>query len=131
MDGHTLSDNRPDFPPSRPAGSIGPVIVRFATDGAVVSDADNCARVHLETDLDADGLRTVLAATGAGELIDGDTAWLDLGVLRSRATLVATAPGWSESWAGMVADAERTGRLSDDGRSVQVPVERDQSPTPE
>jgi hypothetical protein len=100
------------------------MIVRLASDGVVVQAADDCLRLHLETDLDADGARTALTTTGSGELIDAGTAWLDLGVLRSRAQLLATASDWPERWAAMLADAERKGRMSEDGRSVRVPIER-------
>lgn len=100
------------------------MIVRLGADGAVVQDADDCGRLRLETDLDADGVRTVLAATGTGEPIDDDHAWLDLGVLRSRAQLVASAPDWAQDWAAMTAFAQRKGWLSEDGRSVRVHIER-------
>jgi hypothetical protein len=100
------------------------MIVRLAADGAVVQDADDCGRLHLETDLDDDGVRVALKTTGTGEPIDADTAWLDLGVLRSRAQILATAPDWAERWAGMTAYAQRKGWLSEDGRSVQVHIER-------
>jgi hypothetical protein len=114
MDDRTLSEN----------GTIGAMIVRLATEGAVVEDADDCHRLHLRTDLDADGVSTALATTGTGELIDQDNAWLDLAVLRSRAQLVATAPDWAERWAALTTYAESKGWLSEDGRSVQVHIER-------
>ena len=47
-------------------GRIGAVIVRLDADGAVVADADDCSTVHVETGLDADGLRVALATTGTG-----------------------------------------------------------------
>jgi hypothetical protein len=100
------------------------MIVRLTAEGAVVRDADDLGRLHLHTDLDAEGVRTALTTTGSGELIDADTAWLDLGVLRSRAQLVATAPDWAQRWAEMTAYAERKGWLSQDARSVQVHIER-------
>ncbi|GAA1301936.1 hypothetical protein ACQPZA_10120 [Pseudonocardia xinjiangensis] len=100
------------------------MIVRLTAEGAVVQDADDLGRLHLQTDLDAEGIRTALTTTGTGELIDPDTAWLDLGVLRSRAQLLATAPDWDERWAAMTAYAERKGWLSPDARSVQVHIER-------
>jgi hypothetical protein len=100
------------------------MIVRLAADGAVVHDADDCGRLHLETDLDAAGVRTALKTTGTGEPIDADNAWLDLGVLRSRAALLATAPDWAHRWAAMTDYAQRKGWLSDDGRAVQVHIVR-------
>jgi hypothetical protein len=112
------------FPPMPEGGSIERVIVRLAADGAVVQNADDCARLHLETELDAEGVRTALRTTGTGELIDADTAWLDLAVLRSRAQLLATAPDWAQRWAAMTGYAERKGWVSEDGHSVKVHIER-------
>lgn len=100
------------------------MIVRLAAEGAVVEDADDCRSLHLHTDLDAGGVSTALATTGTGELIDADNAWLDLAVLRSRAQLVATEPEWADRWAAMTAYAASRGWLSEDGRSVQVHIER-------
>ena len=100
------------------------MIVRLGKDGAVVADADDCGHLHLETDLDQAALRTALATTGTGELVDADTVHLDLGVLRSRAALIATATDWAERWTAMTGQARSRGRLSPDGRSVQVHVER-------
>jgi hypothetical protein len=98
------------------------VIVRLSAEGAVVQDPDDLADLRLETDLDADGVRTALATTGTGKLHDDGTALLDVAVLRSLAVLRPTASGWSQRWAGMIEDARRRGRLSADGRSVRVPV---------
>jgi hypothetical protein len=106
------------------------MIVRLSAAGAVVQDPDDLTDLRLETDLDADGMRTALATTGTGELAaddtdndtDGGTALLDVAVLRSLAVLRPTAPGWSQRWAAMLEDARRRGRLSADGRSVRVPV---------
>jgi hypothetical protein len=100
------------------------VIVRLSAEGALVQDADDLGRLHLQTELDAAGVRTALATTGIGQPVDDATAWLDVAVLRSRAAPLVTAPDWAERWAGMIADAERNGWLSADGRSVQVHVER-------
>ncbi len=100
------------------------MIVLLATDGVVVQHADDCDQLHITTDLDASGVRIALAATGTGELIDADSVWLDLAVLRSRAQMVATAPDWAQRWEAMTSHAEREGRLSPDRRSVRVPVER-------
>jgi hypothetical protein len=100
------------------------VIVRLSAEGAVVREADELGRLHLETDLDADALRSALKTTGTGELVDVDTALLDVAVLRSRAALLAEAPDWAERWADMIAYAARKGWLSEDGRSVQVHVQR-------
>jgi hypothetical protein len=104
------------------------MIVRLSAEGAVVQDPDDLADLRLETDLDADGVRTALATTGTGELAaddtDNGTALLDVAVLRSLAVLRPTARGWSQRWAAMLEDARRRGRLSADGRSVRVPVSR-------
>jgi len=98
------------------------VIVRLDVDGALVTDADDTGVVHVETDLDADGLRTALLRTGTGALQDPATAVLDVAVLRSRATLVATAPDWADRFDAMIAGAGD--RLTDDGLGLRVPVER-------
>ncbi len=100
------------------------MILSFESDGAVVRDADDCTRLHLETDLDATALGRALKRTGTGEIGEGDNAWLDLAVLRSRASLLAAVPDWAERWSAMTAYAEREGWLSEDGRSVQVHVVR-------
>ncbi|HXV92554.1 MAG TPA: hypothetical protein VD813_04585 [Pseudonocardia sp.] len=100
------------------------MIVRLEAEGAVVLDADDCGRLHLETALAGDGLRAALRATGSGEPVDDATVLLDLSVLRARARLAATAPDWPQRWEQMVEYARRKGWLSDDGRSVQVHVER-------
>ena len=102
------------------------MIVRLSAAGAVVQDPDDLADLSLETDLDADRLRTALATTGTGEIHDDGTALLDVAVLRSLAALTPTAPDWPQRWNAMLEDAGRHGRLSADGRSVRVPV----SPAP-
>ena len=99
------------------------MIVRLTTAGAVVQDPDDLAGVRLQSDLDADGLRTALATTGTGELVEPGAALLDLAVLRSLAALTPTTDDWARRWAHMVEDAGRAGRLSADGRSIRVPVQ--------
>lgn len=100
------------------------MIVRIAATGTVVLDADDCTRLHVESDLDADALQKALAATGSGNLDGRDTVWLDVAVLRSRAQLVAEAPDWAQRWEAMIGYAERKGWLSADESAVQVHVER-------
>lgn len=100
------------------------MVVTLAADGALVQDADDCRRLHVETVLDPAGLRSALQRTGTGHAGDDGTVWLDLAVLRSRAQLAATAPDWADRWTAMVAVAERSGWLSEDGRSVRAHVER-------
>lgn len=100
------------------------MVVTLAVDGAVVADADDCTRLRLATALDGPVLRTALQGTGTGELAPDGAVWLDLAVLRSRAQIAATAPDWPQRWDAMVAGAERSGRLSVDGRAVRVHVER-------
>ncbi|GAA5136561.1 hypothetical protein [Pseudonocardia adelaidensis] len=100
------------------------MIVRLSNAGAVVQDPDDLADLRLNTDLDPDDLRKVLATTGTGELSDDHTALLDVAVLRSLAVLRPTAPGWSTRWKAMIEDARGQGLLSADGRSVRVPVSR-------
>lgn len=93
-------------------------------DGAVVRDADDCGRLHLETALDATALDAALRTTDTGEVGHDGDVWLDLAVLRSRASLATTAPDWPERWSAMVAYAQRKGWLSDDGLAVRVHVEQ-------
>lgn len=100
------------------------MIVQLTAAGALVAEADDCTRLHLETALSGRELRSALATTNSGSLIDDATVALDLSVLRSRAKVVATVPDWAERWTAMVAYAEKKGWLSADGRSVQVHVER-------
>ena len=107
------------------------MIVRMEADGVVVVDADDCSAVRVETALEPDALRDVLAATGTGRLAGagrsgaepvGDVAVLDIAVLRSCAGLVATAPGWARRFDAMIAAAG--GRRTDDGLGLRVPVDR-------
>jgi hypothetical protein len=100
------------------------VIVRLDADGAVVEDADDCGRLHLETALVGDRLRMVLAITQTGRVGADGAVWLDIGVLRSRARMVARAPDWEARWSAMVDYAGRKGWLSADAHAVQVHVER-------
>lgn len=105
------------------------MIVELSAAGAVVRDADDCTRLHLETALEGTKLRAALLTTNTGAPVGGLSAegaavLLDLAVLRSRAKLVATADDWSQRWSAMVDYAGRKGWLSPDGRSVQVHVER-------
>ena len=101
------------------------MIVRLEAAGAVVADADDCSALHLETGLDADGLRSALVGTGTGALLeagDHDVVVLDIAVLRSRAQLVASAPDWARRFEEMIADA--ADRLTDDGLGLRMPVDR-------
>jgi hypothetical protein len=102
------------------------VIVRLGADGAVVTDADDCSAVHVETGLDTAGLRTALVATGTGTMAAGpgsapDDVVLDLAVLRSRAQLVASAPDWPQRFDALVAAVGD--RLTADGLGLRVRVE--------
>lgn len=100
------------------------MIVRLEPEGALVTDADDCGRLHLETALPDRRLRVALRETGTGELGPDGSVWLDVAVLRSRAQLSATAPDWADRFAAMIAYAERKGWLSPDGHAVQAHVER-------
>jgi hypothetical protein len=100
------------------------MIVLLEADGLVVQDADDLDEVRLRTELDAAAARAALEVTESGALVGDDCAGLDLAVLRSRAKLLATDPDWARRWADMVERAERLGQLSEDRRSVRVPIER-------
>ncbi|QJY47570.1 hypothetical protein [Pseudonocardia broussonetiae] len=97
--------------------------VTLTAQGAVVVDADDCTRLHLETSLTGPALRAALRDTGTGEVAPDGAVWLDLAVLRSRAQLAATAEDWPARWDKMVGYAEKSGWLSVDGRSVKVHIE--------
>ena len=98
------------------------MIVRLEADGALVTDADDCSAVHVETGLDPDSLRTALLRTGTGTAeADGGAVVLDIAVLRSRGRLVATDAAWPERFDAMVAAAGE--RLTDDGLGLRVTVE--------
>jgi hypothetical protein len=64
-----------------------------------------------------------LERAGLGRLQDSSTAFLDAAALRAAAEPRATAADWSTRWDAMVAGARSTGRLSEDGASLQVRVE--------
>jgi len=100
------------------------VIVRLTAAGVVVQDPDDLTGVRLRTDLDDEGLRTALATTGTGEPTGTGAALLDVAVLRSLAVIGPTDHDWPRRWAAMIEHARGEGRLSPDGRSIQVPVER-------
>jgi hypothetical protein len=100
------------------------VIILLAAEGVVVQDADELDAVRLRTDLDPAGAGTALEVTGSGTLVADGCAGLDLAVLRSRAELLATAPDWDRRWSAMVERAAGRGELSEDRRSVRVPIER-------
>ena len=91
---------------------------------ARVVDIDDLGRLHLAlgevTDEEAS---EVLERSGLGRIQDADTAFLDAAALRAAAEPRATAPDWSTRWDAMVAAARSQGWMSDDGATLQVPVE--------
>jgi hypothetical protein len=99
------------------------VILRLDADGAVVADADDCSAVHVQTALDGEHLRAALLQTGTGSVAAGgpEEVVLDIAVLRTRAALVASAPGFPERFDAMIASSGE--RLTDDGLGLRVPVE--------
>jgi hypothetical protein len=101
------------------------MVVTLTADGALVQDADDCRRLHVETALDDAALRLAVHETGTGQVDDDGAVWLDLAVLRARARLAATAQDWPDRWAAMLAAAERAGWLSGDGRAVRAHVQRE------
>jgi hypothetical protein len=98
------------------------VIVILGADGVLLRDPDDCGRLHVETDLAGDDLVEVLTTTGTGAPAGDGRVWLDLATLRSRARLAATDPDWSANWEAMVAHAQRSGWLSEDGRAVRAHI---------
>jgi hypothetical protein len=91
---------------------------------ARVVDIDDLGRLHLAlgevTDEEAS---EVLERSGLGRIQDADTAFLDAAALRAAAEPRATAPDWATRWDAMVAAARSQGWMSDDGATLQVPVE--------
>ena len=82
------------------------MIVRLSAAGVVVQDPDDLAGLHLETDLDADGVRTALTTTGTGELRDDGTVLLDVAVLRSLAVMsIGPTPRAGRRWTTMIENA--------------------------
>lgn len=100
------------------------MVVTLTTDGALVQDADDCRRLHVETALEGAALRAAVEGTATGSVDAEGAVWLDVAVLRSRARLAAAAADWPQRWAAMIAGAERAGWLSPDGRAVRAHVER-------
>ena len=60
---------------------------------------------------------------GPGRAVVFEADVLDAAALRAAAEPRATAADWATRWDAMVAHARSTGRLSDDGSSIQVKVE--------
>jgi hypothetical protein len=91
---------------------------------ARVVDVDDLGRLHLAlgqvTDEEA---AEVLERSGLGRLTDSRTALLDVAALRAAAEPRATAADWLGRWDEMIALARSQGWLSDDGASLQVPIE--------
>jgi hypothetical protein len=91
---------------------------------ARVVDVDDLGRLHLAlgevTDEEA---AEVLERAGLGRFRDSDTAVLDVAALRAAAEPRATAPDWQARWDEMVSGARTNGWLSEDGATLQVPVE--------
>jgi hypothetical protein len=91
---------------------------------ARVVDVEDLSRVRLAlgevTDEEA---ATALEHAGFGRLHDASTASLDVAAVRAAAEPRAGNPDWVQRWDEMIASARAEGRLSDDGASLQVPVE--------
>ena len=91
---------------------------------ARVVDVDNLTALHLAlgevTDEEA---AEVLERAGLGRFHDSDTVYLDVAALHAAAQPRATAENWQTQWDAMVAKARSNGWLSEDGATLQVPVE--------
>ena len=92
--------------------------------GVQVVDVDDLTRLHLAlgavTDEEAD---RALRDAGLGRLQDADTGVLDVAALRAAAEPQAGGDDWARRWDAMVEEAGESGRLGDDGATVQVQVE--------
>lgn len=91
---------------------------------ARVFDVDDLSRLQLAlgavTDEEAS---EALQHAGLGRLEDSQTGVLDVAALRAAAEPRATAADWNQQWDVMIATARSKGELSEDGATVQVPVE--------
>ena len=91
---------------------------------ARVVDIDDLGRLRLAlgevTDEEA---AEALERAGLGRFQDSSTAFLDVAALRAAAEPRATGADWSAHWDEMIAGARSRGHLSEDGASLQVPVE--------
>ena len=91
---------------------------------ARVVDVDNLTALHLAlgevTDEEA---AEVLERAGLGRFHDSETVYLDVAALYAAAQPRATAENWQTQWDAMVAKARTKGWLSEDGATLQVPVE--------
>ena len=89
-----------------------------------VVDVDDLGRLHLAlgqvTDEEA---AEVLEGAGLGRLQDADTAFLDVAALYAAAEPRSRSAEWQTQWDAMIAKARSAGSLSEDGASLQVPVE--------
>ncbi len=91
---------------------------------ARVVDVDDRGRLHQArgavTDEEA---AEALEHAGLGRLQDGETALLDVAALHAAAEPRAAGSGWQSQWDEMMAKARSQGWLSEDGASLQVPIE--------
>ena len=91
---------------------------------ARVVDVDDLTKVRLAlgevTDEEA---ADALEHAGFGRLHDASTASLDVAAVRAAAEPRAGDPEWVRRWDEMITSARAAGHLSDDGASLQVPVE--------
>lgn len=87
-----------------------------------VEEADDCARLNVETLLEGAELDAALRAEGLGSLA-ADGADLEVDALHARAAAQAGAPDWESRWAAMLEYARGRGWVSADGRTVRAHVE--------
>ena len=91
---------------------------------ARVVDVDDVSRVRLALgEVTDDEAAEALEQAGLGRMGDGSTASLDVAALRAAAEPRAGGGDWTTRWDEMIASARAGGTLSEDGASLQVPVE--------
>ncbi|MQA14887.1 MAG: hypothetical protein GEV09_12140 [Pseudonocardiaceae bacterium] len=100
------------------------MFVEVSPHGVAVREVDDLTRLHLQArDVDAQAVAAALRDSGSGELVDADTALLELDALRGRAEPASTLTDWPARWEAMIGYAGEKGWLSEDGRCVQVHIE--------
>jgi hypothetical protein len=101
------------------------MIVVVDRHGIRVEQPDDFGHLHISTQLDDEALGGVLKRHAFGDTFAGGSAVLDVESMREMARATATSTDWDEGWLSMVGYATDHGWITEDGRGVQVHVERE------